>query len=424
MFEPFAEGKETRMKPKPKRIAFYGLFGQKNLGNECTLQAIIYNARRYLPDAEVKCICTGAEDTSARHKIPAFPMRGLPGKVRPGQSNPLVRLLRKLFIRIPMELVNWLKAFKALKGTHMLVVGGTGLLVDHTTGPFGYPYLVFKWSIIAKLCGCKLLFVSVGAGPIYHSLSRWFIKFALWLADYRSYRDSFSRKYIESIGFKTNNDPIYPDLAFSLPRAMVPESNNRDRQRLVIGVGLLDYYGQGKAVRERGEREAIYRDYVNKLSTFVAWLFANKYTVRVLIGDVLYDSPVKEDLIELLRKRELKYEDGQFIDEPILTVEQLLSQLGKSDIVVSPRFHNIILALMLNKPVISLSHNEKFDSLMAELEFAEYCQHIDHLDIDSLIERFMKLEKNAEKLRPLIRQKIEEYRRALDEQYNIIFNNI
>ncbi len=36
----------------------------------------------------------------------------------------------------------------------------------------------------------------------------------------------------------------------------------------------------------------------------------------------------------------------------------------------------------------------------------------------------MELEKNAEKLRPQIKQKVEEYRKALDEQYAFIFNGV
>lgn len=107
-----------------------------------------------------------------------------------------------------------------------------------------------------------------------------------------------------------------------------------------------------------------------------------------------------------------------------MTLEQLLPQLAKSDVVVSPRFHNIILALMLNKPVISISYNEKFDSLMAGIGLAEYCQHIDHLDVDRLIEQLRELEKTAKKLTPQIQHKTEEYRRALDEQYNFIFNDV
>jgi Uncharacterized conserved protein len=57
---------------KPKLITFFGNFGTQNLGNECTLQAIIYNTLKRLPDAKLQCLCTVPEDTVARHNIPAF----------------------------------------------------------------------------------------------------------------------------------------------------------------------------------------------------------------------------------------------------------------------------------------------------------------------------------------------------------------
>ena len=409
----------------PKKISFLGLFGQQNLGNECTLQAIIHNVRRYFPDAEITCICTGPDDTRIRHNITAFPIlnryaRGYNSKETREKYGLLRRLLRKVFIRIPMELLHWVKAFETLKGTYMLVVPGTGFLSDYSTHAFGWPYFIFKWSIIARLCRCKLLFVSVGAGPLWRPLSKWFIKVALSLADYRSYRDSFSKQCLESIGFATNNDPVYPDLAFSLPRAMFPECDHHDRQRPVIGVGLKDYYGK-LGDSQRGGK-AIYRDFINKLGTFVSWLVEHKYTVRLLIGDTLYDGPVKQDLTELLEKRGLKYEDGQIINEPISSVEQLSSQLAATDIVVSPRFHNVLLGLMLVKPVVSLSYHEKFASLMAGVGLPEYCHDIDHLDVDRLTAQIVELEKRAAKLTPHIKQKVQEYRNALEEQYAHIFN--
>ena len=412
---------------KPKKIAFFGLFGQQNLGNESTLQAIIYNARRYMPDVEIKCICTGPDDVSVGYNISAFPIsepypKRLNSKVWLELNNPVARLLRKIFIRIPMEILHWVKMVKTLKGSRMLVVAGAGLLSDYATRPLGRPYEIFKWSIIAKLCWCKLLFVSVGAGPICHPLTRWFIKSALALADYRSYRDSFSKEYIESIGFKKNSDRVYPDLAFSLPRTMIPECNKRDTPISIIGVGIKDYYGV--LGQRQGGGEAKYWAFVDKLGTFVAWLLEHKYTVRVIIGDALYDSRVKQDLMELLKKRGLRYEDGQIIDEPISSVEELLSQLAATDIVVSPRFHNILLALMLCKPVVSLSYHEKFQSVMADVGLAEYCQDIDYLDVDKLVRQVMELEKNAENIKPQLEQKAEEFRRALDRQYSIIFNNL
>jgi len=409
---------------KPKKIGFLGLFGQQNLGNECTLQAILFNARKHIPDVKIHCICTDPGDTSSRHNIPAFPIAhrfadGFNTRQAWESHGFLRRSLRKVFVQIPMELLHWVKAIRILKGTEMLAMPGTGFLSDYATRSFSWPYFIFKWSVIAKMCGCKLLFVSVGAGPITHPLSRWFIKRALSMADYRSYRDRYSKEYLESIGFETGDDPVYPDLAFSLPIPGMPAQRDRDGRNPVIGVGLKDYYG--RLGLRQGNGEAVYRDYVGKLRTFVSWLLEHRYDVRMLIGDVLYDKRVKQDLLALLEERISKGEDGRILDEPIVSVEQLLSQLGATDIVVSPRYHNIILALMLNKPAFSLSYHEKFASLMTGVGLADYCQDIDHLDIDTLIRRVMELEKDAGKIKPSLEHTMEEYRKALQEQYSFLF---
>jgi polysaccharide pyruvyl transferase WcaK-like protein len=379
-----------------------------------------------LPDEKLLCICTGPDEVTAKYGISTFPLRMMPPKIWSEKKSIVFKALRRIFIRIPSEWAHWFEAIKILKECRMLIVTGTGILVDHTTGPFGYPYLLFKWSIIAKLCRCKLLFVSVGAGPIYHKVSRWFIKCALKLSSYRSYRDDFSKQYIETIGFKGHGDPIYPDLAFSLPKSIMLESGNHDRKGNVVGVGLMDYYGKENknSIHKQGGQDAIYSNYMRKLYSFVTRLFEEKFIVRLLIGDVKYDSSVKKDLLQLIEKNGPKYEVEQIINEPIYDLVELLPQLAKSDIVVSPRFHNIILALMLNIPVISISYNKKFESLMKEFGLNEYCLAIEHLNVNWLLVKIREIKKKADKIIPQIQQKTQENRKALDEQYSIIFNAI
>ncbi len=407
---------------KPKKIVFFGCFGQHNLGNDCTLQTIIYHARKRFPDAEFQCVCTGPEDAAARYNIASFQMEASSGKALHDNNESIFRWLRKVSFRISRELNHVVMVFKILKGSDMLIVPGTGLLEDFTTAYHGHPFYIFKWSLIAKLRQCKFLIVSMGAGPLNHPVSRWFIKRTLSMADYISYRDGVSKQYIDSIGFKTKGDVVSHDLVFSMPGFLLPESNNRDRQRRVIGVGLIDYHGQGSSLINRGED--VYNDYLNKVGSFISWLIENKFIVRVLIGDVICDSPVRQDLMELLEKRGLKYDDGQIINEPSDSVEQLLFQLANSDIVISPRFHNIVLALMLNKPVISLSYNVKFEALMEGLGLKEYCFPLDKLEVSRLIEQFIKLNNNADDLKPYIKMKTEEYKKALEEQYALIFNMV
>ena len=80
---------------------------------------------------------------------------------------------------------------------------------------------MFKWVLMAKLRGCRVLIVSVGAGPINRTLGRVLVKAIFSLADYRSFRDDASRDYLTGIGFQVERDPVYPDLVFSLPEPML-----------------------------------------------------------------------------------------------------------------------------------------------------------------------------------------------------------
>jgi hypothetical protein len=59
---------------------------------------------------------------------------------------------------------------------------------------------------------------------------------------------------------------------------------------------------------------------------------------------------------------------------------------------------------------------------MRDMGLSEYCMDINTLRADQLIEKIQDLEKNASGLKLLIRRKTEEFRKALDEQYKLIFD--
>jgi hypothetical protein len=104
--------KEGKAEPTRLRIAFFGAFGVGNLGNECTLQALLYNIRRYTQDAGISRICSGPEETRSAYKISATPIREMTFLPI---NNRLLRLIRRIFVGIPMELFRWLKAITRLK---------------------------------------------------------------------------------------------------------------------------------------------------------------------------------------------------------------------------------------------------------------------------------------------------------------------
>jgi polysaccharide pyruvyl transferase WcaK-like protein len=102
-------------------------------------------------------------------------------------------------------------------------------------------------------------------------------------------------------------------------------------------------------------------------------------------------------------------------------VDEVLSQLAMTDIVVATRFHNVLLSLMLKKPVIAISFHHKCTSLMREMGLSAYCQEIEQLDPQDLIAQLQDLERHSDEVRQAISRKVEEFRRALDEQYERLF---
>jgi polysaccharide pyruvyl transferase WcaK-like protein len=390
-----------------------------NLGNESTLQAILYHLRRFMPDAEISCITTGPEDTVAIHGIEAVPMaENLFQSWKP--QNPLLRVLRKLSIGVLSEFYRWVKSIFVLRHTDALIIPGTGLLTDAYGLLSWGPYNLFRWCVTAKLCRCKLMFVSVGAGPIYGGFARWLVKSALSLADFRSYRDSPSAQYLEDIGFRTNRDRVFPDLVFSHPRAVMADSAPRNHRRPVVALGLMSYAGRYSVPNPKDET---YVAYLQNLAQAVRWLILQKFDVNVLIGN-LWDLPVRQEFRRVLREKLSEAEERHIIEEPVTCVEQLVSQLAAADLVVATRYHNVLLALLNNKPAISISFHPKCASLMDAMGLSEYCLDIHTLKADSLIEMFRELQENAGKLKLMIRQKTGEFRSMLDEQYALIFHEM
>jgi len=306
----------------------------------------------------------------------------------------------------------------AFRRTDMFVVAGTGLLTD-AFGLLGWgPYDMLKWVLIAKAWRSKVLFISVGAGPFYSSLGKYCVKAALSLADFRSYRDKSSKRYLEEIGFRADNDQVYPDLAFSLSEVTAARKSAKHDGRSVVGLGVMAYAGK---LTNANPRIEVYRGYLENLVVFAKWLLDQENDVRLLIGD-LGDVPAVGDFRELLFKELSEGDDAHILDQPVASVGELLSQIAETDIVVATRFHNVLLALFCNKPVISISFHDKCASLMSAMGLGEYCLDINTLKADELIEKFRDLKANADKLKPLIRQKTSEFRSMLEEQYKLIFD--
>ena len=408
---------DTRMtKHTPKKISFFGNFGTTNFGNEASLDAMVSRIRLLFPRCEFCCICTGPENVIATHRIAAVPHTVRSARIW-DREFPVSKRLRMATLGLSEEIQEYVRAWRTLEGTDMLIVPGTGLLTD-AFGLSGWgPYGLLKWALVAKLRGCDVMFVSVGAGPLHSASGRRVVKWALSLAAYRSYRDAPSRELVEATGLRVKDDGIYPDLVFGLS----PPATAAVREgRPVVGLGLMEYseaYSTASPLRDTYER------YVESLAAIVGWLLDHDYDVKLLLGDRDADTFVVDDLrAALLRERLATEVEERVTYCPIDSVDELLSQLSATDLVIATRFHNVLMSLLLRKPVVAISFHHKCSALMSDMGLSEYCQDINGIDAEALIATFEVLVEHADDVERTIAQRLDGARSALDEQYEALFD--
>jgi polysaccharide pyruvyl transferase WcaK-like protein len=417
-----------------ERIGLFGPWGYGNLGCAATVDATIQNIRVYRPNAELVCFSLFPADTEQRHGVrsyrlgtggwedevqrPELASMRLAGWLQSRRSS-VVRRAGRLLRRLRMEVGMVPQTYRRLKPLDLLIVTGGGQLLDFWGSALSHPWWLLKYAVLSRLAGTRLVFLSVGAGPVDSRLSRVFCRGALWLSSYRSYRDEASKEFVKARLKFRRDDPVYPDLAYSLhTRQQPPASGNRR----VVGLGVMTYNDP----RHWPDKDvSVYRGYLERHAAFVRWLVERGYRVSLLVGESRADRDTIGDLVPILERCfDLDSEDAPVRNESILTVEELLGQIDRTDLVVASRLHNVLLATLRYKPVIALSYHPKIDSLMEEAGQARYCLPIHEFDLDLLKARFQELEHDSAAIRRHFARLVAARRVALEEQYERVLQGV
>jgi polysaccharide pyruvyl transferase WcaK-like protein len=299
----------------------------------------------------------------------------------------------------------------------MLLIPGTGILDDFGQGPLDLPHHLLRWCRAAAQSSVPVSVLSVGAEPVSGAFTRRLFRHAMECSKYRSYRDQESKENAARLGIHVDRDPVYPDLAFSLPENLLPRYRPATWPPKSIGVGVMGYYGWNK---EGAEGERIYQAYMAKLRTFIAELLDRGHSVRLLVGDTRADERPFRELADTFSDR--SGADGRLIAEPIRTFQDLLLQIAQTDLVVATRLHNVLLALLMERPTISLNYSRKTEVLQETYGLGDFHQGLDGFDVELLVRQFDHLRLLNVSLLGSIRYRNEEFRSRLDEQYDRIFS--
>lgn len=440
-----------RFKNNQVKVGLLTPYSGGNLGDGAIQEAVIQNLRIRVPDVLIYGLTLGPAETQRRHNILCFPLCGYCNeryalfdsekeeepsqhsnewksswariKAKIKKNTIIYRLLKPMHRILNLsikEIAHLIKAYKLTKQLDLIVVSGGGQLDEYWGGPWGHPYVLFKWALFAKLAKCKFIMISVGRSKIDSSVSRFFIKWALKLSAYRSYRDEVSKKLLSSYSF-TSKDPVFPDLAFSRHIPYMLRKENKVCNPILIGISPIAYCDPRFWP---SSDSTAYNSYVYRLASFISWLLQNKYKILFFSTDYP-DKETISDIISILRQKQNNELQSKNILSPTTsTVDEVLSCVSGVKLVIASRLHGVKMSHMLFKPVIAISYERKVDTYMTDIGQIEYCVDIDTFDLDLLIAKFIKLKDECESASLSIKHKIEDYENALKLQYDHLWGHI
>jgi polysaccharide pyruvyl transferase WcaK-like protein len=192
----------------------------------------------------------------------------------------------------------------------------------------------------------------------------------------------------------------------------VPPAGPGDPQ--TVGVGVMAYYGTNDDRKQAGE---IHVAYVKKMKRFVRWLADSGYRIRLFGGDTLWDEGIVEEILSDLRSHRPDLEPMWAVADPVNSLDELMREMAPVGTIVAIRYHNVLCALKLCKPTLSLSYAKKHDLVMADMGLSEFCQFANTFDVDRLIEQFTTLQARSGQLSQAMAERNAEKARLLEQQF-------
>jgi polysaccharide pyruvyl transferase WcaK-like protein len=296
------------------------------------------------------------------------------------------RTISALGRRVLRELSHSFGGYRFLRTQDLVIVSGGGQLDDEWGGPWGHPFTLFKWAVLARIARVPFTIASVGACKITSITSRFFLSAALRMAQYRSYRDQRSRKLAARLMQRTAGDTIVPDLAFSLPSSQLPPPPGIRaiaQGRTIVAISPIAF---AKPQKWPHQDRALYERYLRQMTRVVSQLLERGYFLVMVWSSLGDDESVIPELLACLDDQSREMLAQQMHIPRIRTWKHLVASLRDVDFLIASRLHSAILGFVTQTPTIAISFDPKVDWVMEDLGQTEYLLQIRDFTAENVVE--------------------------------------
>jgi hypothetical protein len=164
-----------------------------------------------------------------------------------------------------------------------------------------------------------------------------------------------------------------------------------------------------------------YDAFIGKLAIVASCLVRQSYALTIFGTDIGVDPRAIEDLKTALLNRHGIMSSQYIVANSTQSTHDLLATMSAVDYVVTCRFHGVVFAHMLNKPVLAISPHPKVMNLMTDLELSSYCVDIRDCDPKLLVEKFASMVIHAREIKSRMAASLAENRQRLRSQFDELF---
>ena len=137
-------------------VAFYGLLGSGNLGNDASLETLLWWFGEHLPEVALACITIAPAVTRSRYGLRSIALarhRSMDGEAPPSAAG-----------RLTGRLLDLVDARTVARSADAVVVPGMGVLEGSLgTRPWGMPAWLFSVALACRLSRRRFVLLGVGA---------------------------------------------------------------------------------------------------------------------------------------------------------------------------------------------------------------------------------------------------------------------
>jgi polysaccharide pyruvyl transferase WcaK-like protein len=387
------------------------MYASANLGDTAVQEVIMASLRSRRPNVEFVGMSHDADDIVRTHGIPGFPASGQGVLVVPGPdpavtTQPKVEAQRgedpPTFSRRLLALRN---IYRQMRDLDMLIISGGGQIDDFWGGPWRQPFRLFAWCACATLQSKPVAWLAVGVDDLGNPISVWFIRHALKMARYRSFRDSGSLEALRKLGL-AGEATVCPDPAFGFcSRSERPGARTGNSPKLAVISPIAQSAFQGPSENE-------YEAYLNTLAAAADTFVQQGLTVRFVCSQIRADPPVAQEVIGLMKEKSAV----DLIE--VRTVDDFISAVRDAKFVIASRLHASILSLAAGTPVIAISPARKVSQQMIDVGLQDCCLDLKSLQVSLLLDKVQNALIRGDELRELIESRVGELRMHLEAAFD------